>query len=376
MRFLFCCNTLHGFCNFRLDVVEHLIGKGNEAVIVYPHKDGDEATLKTLPNGCRAVECRMSPNGKSVFQDFGYFFRLLRVFRREKPDLVFNYTIKPNIYGGLAAKLKSIPSVAMAPGLGYSFSRKGLFGYVLRKLYVLALGLAKAVFVLNSSDLDCLIKAGLNGKKIILLEGGEGINLKKFPYTEGEFSHPRFLMVSRLLYDKGYREFVSVAKRVKEIYQDVCFDIVGTINEQNPAGVPKSVVEDDVKSRSIRYLGYKEDIFRELSDPNTVVVLPSYYLEGMNRSLMEACSCGRPVITTNLPGLRELVVEGENGYLVEPRDEVSLYDKIKAFLELPVERRVQMGRRSREIAETHFNVERVKSMYDKIIGRIITDSNV
>lgn len=376
MRFLFCCNTLHGFCNFRLDVVEHLIGKGNDAVIVYPHKDGDEATLKTLPAGCRAVECRMSPNGKSVFQDFGYFFRLLRVFRREKPDLVFNYTIKPNIYGGLAARLKSIPSVAMAPGLGYSFSRKGIFGYVLRKLYVMALGLAKAVFVLNSSDRDCLIKAGLDGKKIILLEGGEGINLKKFPYTEGEFFHPRFLMVSRLLYDKGYREFVSVAKRVKVIYPDVCFDIVGTINENNPAGVPKSVVEADVKSGSIRYLGYSEDIFRELSDPNTVVVLPSYYREGMNRSLMEACSCGRPVITTSLPGLRELVVEGENGYLVEPRDETSLYDKIKAFLDLPVERRVQMGRRSREIAETHFNVERVKSMYDKTIGRIITDSNV
>lgn len=121
MRFLFCCNTLHGFCNFRLDVVEHLIGKGNDAVIVYPHKDGDEATLKTLPAGCRAVECRMSPNGKSVFQDFGYFFRLLRVFRREKPDLVFNYTIKPNIYGGLAARLKSIPSVAMALVLAIPF---------------------------------------------------------------------------------------------------------------------------------------------------------------------------------------------------------------------------------------------------------------
>ena len=284
---------------------------------------------------------------------------------------MFNYTIKPNIYGGLAAQLKGVPSVAMAPGLGYSFSRKGIFGYVLRKLYVMALGLAKTVLVLNSSDRDCLMKAGLDGKKIVLLEGGEGINLKKFPYTEGEFSHSRFLMVSRLLYDKGYREFVSVAKRVKEIYPDVCFDIVGTINEHNPAGVPKSVVEKDVKTGSIRYLGYREDIFRELSDPNTVVVLPSYYREGMNRSLMEACSCGRPVITTSLPGLRELVVEGENGYLVEPRDEVSLYDKIKAFLDLPIERRVQMGRRSREIVERCFDVENVKTKYEEIIILLI-----
>ena len=136
MRILFCCNTLHGFCNFRLDVVEHLIGKGNEAVIVYPSKDGDEDTLKTLPAGCRAVACQMSPNGKSLFQDAVYFFRLLKVFSQERPDVVFNYTIKPNIYGGIAAGIKGIPSVAMAPGLGYVFSRKGAMGALLRKFYV------------------------------------------------------------------------------------------------------------------------------------------------------------------------------------------------------------------------------------------------
>ena len=376
MRILFCCNTLHGFCNFRLDVVEHLIENGNEAVIIYPYKDGDEATLKTLPAGCRAIECRMSPNGKSIVQDIGYFFRLLRVFKQENPDIIFNYTIKPNIYGGLAARLKCIPSVAMVPGLGYSFSRKGLFGYVLRKLYVMVLGLAKTVFVLNSSDLDCLIKAGLNGKRIVLLNGGEGINLKRFPYIEGEFSNPRFLMVSRLLYDKGYREFVSVAKRVKRIYPDIRFEIVGTINEHNPTGVPTSELDADVRSGCIRYLGYSDDIFRELSDPNTIVVLPSYYREGMNRSLMEACSCGRPVITTNLPGLREFVVDGENGFLAESQDVDSLYDKIKAFLELPAESRVLMGYRSRKIAEARFDVEEVKSVYDKTIERIISDSDV
>lgn len=371
MRILFCCNTLHGFCNFRLDVVEHLIGKGIEAVIVYPRKDGDEETLNTLPSGCRALECRMSPNGTSIFQDAGYCLRLMRIFRREMPDIVFNYTVKPNIYGGFSSRMLGVPSVAMAPGLGYAFSRKGVFGSLLRRFYTWGLRQAKFVFVLNSSDKECLIDAGLKEDKVVLLRGGEGVHLGRFPFTKGVYSHPRFLMISRLLYDKGYREFVEVAKRVKVFYPDVRFEIAGTLNEQNPAGVPGSVVKGDEDSGHIRYLGYIEDINKELSDPNTVVVLPSYYREGMNRSLMEACACGRPVITTNLPGLKEMVEEGENGFLVEPRSVDSLCKKILSFMELSIECRVRMGLRSREIAEQRFDVESVKRDYDIIIEKLL-----
>lgn len=158
-------------------------------------------------------------------------------------------------------------------------------------------------------------------------------------------------MVARLLYDKGYSEFVSAARIVKETRPDVRFDIAGTLNEANPSGVPKSVIAGDDASGCIRYLGYVEDIKSQLTDPNTVVVLPSYYREGMNRSLMEACACGRPVITTNLPGLREVVEDGVNGFLVLPKDERDLTKAIFSFLQLPVEKRRQMGRESRKLAE-------------------------
>lgn len=371
MRILFCCNTLHGFCNFRLDVVEHLMGKGYSTIIVYPYKDGDEKTLRNLPVGCRAVQCKMSPCGKSLFQDAGYLFQLLKVFRQENPDLVFNYTVKPNIYGGIAARIRGIPSVAIAPGLGYTFAKKGVLGYLLRRYYIMGLGLAKSVFVLNSTDRNNLIDAGLKDNKIVLLDGGEGVNLERFPFSEGDYTHPRFLMISRLRYDKGYREFVSVAARVKSLYPNARFEIAGSLNEKNPSGVPRSVVEADERSGYIRYLGFIEDISRELADPNTVVVLPSYYREGMNRSLMEACSCGRPVITTNLPGLKELVVEGENGFLAEPKNVDSLFQKIVAFMELPEKIRVQMGHKSREIAEKKFNVDAIKTEYDLAIAKIM-----
>lgn len=371
MRILFCSNTLQGFCNFRLDVVEYLIGNGNKAVIVYPYKDGDDIIVEKLPIGCSAMQCRMSPNGKSPVQDFCYFLGLLKIIRQVNPDLVFNYTIKPNIYGGIAARIRGVPSVAVVPGLGYAFARGGVMGRFLRKFYIFGLRLAKAVFVLNSSDSDCLIKAGLNGDKFVLLSGGEGVNLERFPFSEGEYSHPRFLMISRLLYDKGYREFVSVAKRITKLYTDTCFEIAGTLNEHNPNSVLRSELEADESSGCIRYLGYIEDISKELVDPNTVVVLPSYYREGMNRSLMEACSCGRPIITTNLPGLKEFVVEGKNGYLVEPNNVDSLYEKIVAFMELPVEKRMQMGHRSREMAEMQFDVEIVKTQYDRTIEKIL-----
>lgn len=371
MRILFCSNTLRGFCNFRLDVVTHLIGKGNEAVIVYPHKKGDEDILKTLPAGCRAVACSLSPNGKSLLQDVRYFFGLLRVFGQEKPDVVFNYTVKPNIYGGIVAKIKGIPSVAVVPGLGYVFARKGTIGAVLRRFYLMGLHLAQSVFVLNSSDRDCLVRAGLKEEKVVLLDGGEGVNLNRYPFSEGRYQSPRFLMISRLLYTKGYREFVTVAKGVKDSYPEVRFEIAGALSETNPAAVQQSIVQADEQAGCIRYLGYIEDIAKELADPDTVVVLPSYYKEGMNRSLMEACSCGRPVITTNLPGLKELVSDGENGYLAEPGNPDSLYEKIVAFLELPAAQRIQMGHRSRELAESRFDVESVKTVYEKTIATIL-----
>ena len=177
-------------------------------------------------------------------------------------------------------------------------------------------------------------------------------------------------MISRLLYDKGYNEFVTVAERIKKKYPDVTCEIAGTINEETPSGVPKNVVEEDDRAGRIKYLGHINDITKELMDSNTVVVLPSYYREGMNRSLMEACSCGRPIITTNLPGLKEMVADGENGYLVRPRDVDSLYDAIILFMNLTIEERKRMGVRSRKIAEERFDVERVKDMYIQIITQI------
>ena len=356
-------------------MVKHLVGKGHDAVIVYPSKLGDEQTLSSLPSGCRAIECQMSPNGTSLFQDMGYLVRLVRVFGFERPDLVFNYTVKPNIYGGIAAKIKRIPSVAMAPGLGYTFARAGIVGALLRKFYVLGLNMANTVFVLNSSDQEILINAGLKREKIVLLRGGEGVDLIRYPFSAGEFLHPRFLMISRLLYEKGYSEFVEVAKRVRSHFPDVRFEIAGSLAEQSPSGVPRSVIEEDDRLGSINYLGHQKDIAKELSDPNTVVVLPSYYREGMNRSLMEACSSGRPIITTNLPGLREMVIDGENGYLVRPQDVGSLFEAIMSFIHLPEEKKRLMGQRSRMIAESQFGLEAVLEEYDHAIAKVLT-SNV
>ena len=370
MRILFCCNTLHGFCNFRLDVVEHLVRKGNEAVIVYPYKEDDELILQTLPEGSRAIPCKMSPNGKSLTQDTGYFLRLLKILRKERPDLVINYTVKPNIFGGIAAKISGVPSVAMAPGLGYVFTKKGALGWFLRKIYIYGLRFAEFVLTLNSSDQEQLVANGLKKERIILLKGGEGVNLKRFPYSEGVYEKPRFLMISRLLYDKGYREFVNAASKIKAIYPDTRFEIAGTLNEQNPAGVPHCILFEDERAGRIKYIGYVEKIVKELAD--TVVVLPSYYREGMNRSLMEACSCGRPIITTCLPGLKELVIDGVNGFLVEPKSTDSLLNGINSFMKLPLEKRVEMGRISRELAEKRFSVQNVMIVYDRIIEQIFS----
>ena len=188
MRFLFCCNTLHGFCNFRLDVVKHLAKEGNEVIIVYPHFDGDDLLIACLPRGCRAVRCSMSPTGKNLFVDIKLFFELRKIIKTLRPDMVFNYTIKPNIYGGgVASAMMGVPSVAVVPGLGYSFTSRGSFCALLRKFYLWSLKRASYVVTLNKSDQLTLTKRGIKG--VVLFDGGEGVNLARFPFSEGFLAH-------------------------------------------------------------------------------------------------------------------------------------------------------------------------------------------
>lgn len=364
MKIIFSDNSLSCLLNFRGPVIEHCISLGYEIVLVAP-QDGKCDLLK-IPQSVRYIPIVLDRTGINPWKDLRYFMQLFRIYRSERPDYIFHYTIKPNIYGSLVTGILRIKSSAMVAGLGYVFSKNTFSNRIARLLYKIALHFSDKVFVLNQSNRDTLLQYNIaNEKKLIWLKGGEGVDLQRFgqlPYPTN--SRVRFLLIARLLYEKGYTEYVEAAKAL----MDQCdFYIMGAL-DSNPAAVPQSVIEKDVQSGYIKHIPFSPNVMNEVVGADCVV-LPSYH-EGLSRVLMEALAFGRPIICSNIPGCRETVVDGENGFLCQPKDALSLTDACRRFLALPYEERLRMGQKSRALAEQTFDVTKVISEYDILLHKL------
>lgn len=367
MKILFNNNVLSGLLSFREDVIMHFIDLGHEVVLVTPLTE-DEQLLKRIPSKAKHLQIGMERDSMNPIHDIKYFFRLIKLFRKEKPDYVFNYTIKPNIYGSLACRLTGIPSTAMLAGLGYTFSHKGIAAKVGRTLYRFALRFPQHVLFLNRGNVEVAKRVHLcKSDKIIWLEGGEGVNLTKYGFHDNSSQEIKFLFIARLIKEKGYYEYVSAAREIKKQYPNVHFLVAGGLSPTSPGHVTKQELDNDIQSGAIEYLGNVSDMPALYAQPGICVVIPSYYSEGLNRSLMEACSAGKPIITTDMPGCRETVVDGKNGFLVYPKDVKSLTNAINKYLTLSEDERNSMSLASRKLAEDKFDVEMVVSIYDSII---------
>lgn len=371
MKIILNDNGLRALINFRIDVIEHFVAQGHQVVLIYPACTKEEELINKIPQKCKVYEVNMVPSGSNPLKDVSYLCQLYKIYKEEKPDIVFNYTIKPNIYGSLAAKVLKIKRVDMVAGLGYIFTGNGLSKKIGRLLYKIGLRVANRVITLNMDNYNLLIKRGfVLRKNMILYGGGEGVNLSHYPYAKNEFNVTRFLMVARVLYDKGYQEYVDAAEIVKKQYPNVDIELLGPLDETSPMGVPKKVVEQDVKANKIKYLGVTNDVPSYLKRDGVVVVVSSYH-EGLNRSLMEACAMARPVITTNIAGCKETVEQGINGYIVIPKDKQSLAEAMIRFIELPQKEKQEMAENSYRKAVQCFDVKIVLKQYDKIISELI-----
>lgn len=367
MKILFNNNVLGGLITFRGDVIEHFLAQGHEVILVAPFPD-DTSLLDRIPDKAKYVQVKLERNSVSPFNDLKYLYRLLRIFRSEKPDYVFNYTIKPNIYGSIACKFMHIPCTSMLAGLGYSFSHKGIAAKLGRTLYRIALRYSEKVIFLNEDNIKKAKETKLcDTEKIIWLEGGEGVNLDKYAFSDNSAEKTVFLFVARLIREKGYFEFVEAARAIKKIYPDVRFLVAGGLSLTSPGHVTQEEYESNKQEGIIEHLGSVSDMPKLYGTPGMVVVIPSYYNEGLNRSLMEACSAGKPIITTDMPGCRETVIDGKNGYLVTPRDVKSLIYALKKYMNLSLKERNDMSLASRKLAEEKFNVKKVIAVYDSIL---------
>lgn len=368
MKAIFCNNYLPGQVHFRYEVMKSFSDRGWEVILIVPRHTASDKMIARLDPAWKMYLPEVDCNSKNPLADLKYMVKLYSIYKKEKPDIIFHYTVKPNIYGTLAAKLLGIKNVAMVAGLGYMFDGDSLSKKLGRQLYKFGLSKADKVFALNKSNCETLIGGNyVKPQNLIHLKGGEGVDLNKYPYREMEFKTTRFLMVARLLYDKGYSEYVEAAKIVKQKYPDMEIELLGQLATDSPMGVPEEVVRRDHESGAINYLGETDDVQSYVLRDGVIVVVVSKYLEGLNRSLMEACAMGRPIITTHNPGCKETVNDGINGFLVDAGDPRQLADAMIRFIELPQLKKIEMSIASHKKAVEEFDISKVIEAYNSIV---------
>ena len=349
--------------NFRGPLIQAMVKRDLEVYALAPDYD-DETRKKVEQLGAKSVPYRLSRTGLNPFRDTWDFLSLIFTLRKIKPDVTFSYTIKPVIYGTLAAWILGIPRrFAMIPGLGYAFTvpeerdewKRRVVRRIAQFLYKLALRKTTKVFFQNPDDLNEFVQKGLVHPEKAFLLGPTGVDLEVFTPALPVTDPIAFLLAARLLREKGVREFVEAARQIKAKYPDTRFILLGGL-DTNPGAISREEVEGWVKEGLIEWPGHVADVKPYLAQAS-VFVLPSYR-EGVPRSIQEAMAMARPIITTDAPGCRETVIPGVNGFLVPVRDVDALVSAMERFINEPelIER---MGKESRRIAEERFDVHKI-----------------
>jgi glycosyltransferase involved in cell wall biosynthesis len=349
--------------SFRGDLIAAMAGAGHEVIACAPGPNPEVAEAM-LARGARYLPLKLDRAGINPLADLSSMLGLRQLFRQLRPDLVLAYTAKAVIYGAGAARLAGVPHIfAMITGLGYAFIdgrelKRRILRQVTTRLYRASLAGCEAILFQNRDDLEDFRRTGIvaPGKTLIRVDGS-GVDTAHYAFSPAVPEPPTFLLIARLLRDKGIVEYVEAAKRLRAEHPQARFRLLGPL-DPNPAGLSAAVLENWRAEGAIEYLGEAEDVRPHLRE-STVYVLPSYR-EGMPRTVLEAMAIGRAIVTTDVPGCRETLVEGDNGFLVPARDVGALASAMQRFITQP-ELAITMGARSREIAEQRFDVHRVNA---------------
>lgn len=361
MRIVLTGNTCFKIANFREGLVRALLARGCEVVVLAPF-DAYRAKLESM--GCRVHDLPMDRNGTSPIAELVLLIRIFAFLRRERPAIVFGYTIKNNIYAGLACRWFGMPFVPNVTGLGPAFNGSGALNRLVRFLYGFAFAKAQAVFLQNPEDRATFLAAGLVDQDKALLLPGSGVDLERFQTTPMPLATEplTFLLVARLLWDKGIGLYADAARQLRSEIPGVRFRLLGPLDHASRTAIPQKQIDDWVNEGIIEYLGHTQDVRPAIAAAHCVV-LPSWYREGTPRILLEAAAIGRPVITTDMPGCRDAVQVGVTGILCEPRDLGALTDALSKFGAMTPQARSEMGRHARTLAEQKFDETRVIEQY-------------
>lgn len=354
-RILVLTNNIGGLHSFRKEVVKAIAEAGYEVYISEP--DDDERVRYFEEIGCHIVKTDFNRRGMNPVEDVKLILKYWKMIKQLKPKAVLSYTIKPNIYGGIACRLTGTPQLANVTGLGDAMENGGWLQKLTVGLYKVGIGKAKCVFFQNATNKQFCETHGIVGRKTRLLPGS-GVNLEHhtyqaFPKDEGKV---RFLFIGRMLRDKGIEEYFEAAKVIKGKYPNTEFQILGNV-EGNYQDKLDALSKDGI----VNHLGTTSDV-RLYIGAVECTIMPSYH-EGMSNVNLESAANGRPVITTDVPGCRETVDDGVTGYLVDARSAESLIAAIERFIALPYREKVKMGQEGRKKVEREFDRQIVVKAY-------------
>lgn len=360
IKILLIVPTSFSIWNFRRDLIDLLLDNKFNVYVLSPY-DSNFMDIKDqfASIGVKVEPIYLQKNSFNPIFDLIFFLSLIKKIKLLKPDIVLPYTIKPVVYTGIAniffKKFRFAPTIT---GLGYLYTNKKndlkrfFIKMIVKNLYRLSLSRSKVIFFQNKDDLsDLILEKIVNKNQNSVIIGGSGVNLRNFPFSPLKVNY-KFLMLSRLLEDKGVREFAQAAGIVKKNYPNVSFILAGPV-DKNPSSIKISEIDQWVNSGCVIYTGDSSTPC-ELINECMCYVLPSYR-EGLPRSTIEALSVGRPVITTDVPGCRETVKNNYNGFLIPPRNSELLAKAIIKIINLPRDKLMEMSIRSRELAESKFD---------------------
>lgn len=347
-KIIIVSNSFWNIFNFRLNLALTL-KKKYKVILIAPF---DQYTEKLKKLGFACYNVSIDRKSISIFKDIYIIFIYFKLFSKIRPSVILSFTIKPNIYASLVSYFLKIKIINNISGLGTTFIKKNLLTFIVIQLYKLTIKKSFKVFFQNIDDKNYFIENKITTKNNSLLIPGSGIDLEKYKFIRPIINNEiNFLYLGRLILDKGLFELFEVIKRIKPKYDNVQFTIIGNIDYSNNTYIRKEVIDYLLKEKLINYLNFQDDTINYISKCSCFI-LPSYR-EGLSRSLLEAASIGRPMIASNVPGCKELVIDDYNGFLCNPRDVDDLEYKIIKFINLKQDQKIQFGINSRKIANNY-----------------------
>lgn len=348
--------------NFRRELIEEMIKSGYEVYVSLPYSKRIEA-LKDM--GCIFINTNINGRGTNIFEDIKLCLEYLKTLIKVRPDVVLTYTVKPNIYGGIACRLMRIPYICNITGLGSGYLKNGLVKKIIKILSRISYKKATKIFFQNTSDMNTLINDNILTKNYDLLPGS-GVNLERYnvlDYPDKE-SEVNFSFIARVMKDKGIDEYLEAAKSIKVNYPKVNFSIIGKIEEVKY----RSILSEYERRGIIKYEGFNDDIIPVI-EKSSCIINPSYS-EGMSNVLLEGAACGRPLIASDIPGCREIIDNDINGLLFNVKSVEDLIEKIDKFINLDYREKVLMGLAGRIKVQDSFNRDIVVDKYMNLINSI------